>query len=380
MNLLGFTCETEKRPQLTAELFYCLDKNRTCLCRQIPGPSTMNVYIDESGIFANPNDSDAALSCVAALVIPDLYQEPVLSEYAKLSKSWRGDLDELKGKNLNEQQIDAIGRLLRRYHCFVEIAFIDMAPHSDEDIARHKKDQAGKFVEALSPEHHDSFREDVYDVKERLEELSNPLYVQAQVTTAVVANLLRHGVMYFANTIPDELGKFRWVIDAKGNSATPYEKLWRKIVAPLVQSHSLQSPVIVSNELGDFSHLEKFAFPDWPPQHLADKVHPESGGYDVRAILTQVVSFSDSKSNLGVQLADIVANGFRRAVAGNLRRSGWLNLGPLLIRRKGNAIRPIAMYIDDDALASSPSYYKHIRALNQAARPMPLRRNAIQSN
>ena len=71
----------------------------------------MNIYIDESGIFANPNSRSKALSCVGALVIPTCSIDKVLSKFADLRNGWLGSTAEIKGSKLNEEQVASVVEL-----------------------------------------------------------------------------------------------------------------------------------------------------------------------------------------------------------------------------------------------------------------------------
>ena len=72
---------------------------------------------------------------------------------------------------------------------------------------------------------------------------SYPLYVQAILTIELIANVLQKATLYYAQRKPNELGRFKWVIDAKDEAITPYEDLWSKIVLPFLESRSLSEPI-----------------------------------------------------------------------------------------------------------------------------------------
>src|SRR5688572_21539710 len=56
---------------------------------------------------------------------------------------------------------------------------------------------------------------------------------------------------------------------------------------------------------------------------------------NMKQILQESFRFSDSRDELGLQLADIVASACRRAFNGNLQRRGWEGIAQLLIKKDG---------------------------------------------
>ena len=52
-----------------------------------------------------------------------------------------------------------------------------------------------------------------------------------------------------------------------------------------------------------------------------------------RRLLTEQCTFADSLNSLGLQLADMVGSILRRALNGKLQKSGWKNVGKLVVRQ-----------------------------------------------
>jgi len=92
------------------------------------------IYIDESGIFANPSGKGKAISCVAALVMPEQYQKYIFKRFKHLKASWGFKSGEPKGSKLNEDQIAYVISIRTDYDVFVTARGIDLGTHTDEQI------------------------------------------------------------------------------------------------------------------------------------------------------------------------------------------------------------------------------------------------------
>ena len=218
----------------------------------------MFIYFDESGIFANPQGRPNAVSCVAALVIPEGIRDDLFLDFQRLAGGFGLKGKEVKGKNLTEAQIDRVIGLLLKYDTVAEIFAIDIGLHTDGAIEQHKLSQGQKLVANLTDAHPPSFQEDVYRLKESLEALPNQLYVQAVLLVQAVSEILQTATLYYGLRLPTELGNFYWVFDAKDQQITPFEELWLTIVAPLVESGSSSKPFALLNEGIDYSFFEKY--------------------------------------------------------------------------------------------------------------------------
>ncbi len=352
---------------------------RVVLCRLVPPthllcgfPRIVFIYFDESGIFANPQGRDQAVSCVVALAVPERRRRRLFLEFRRLKSKWNAP-GEIKGSKLSEGQVASVIELLLRHEAVAEILAIDMAFHDDSGVTSHKMEQARRLVANLSDEHTDTLIAQVYELKERLESLSSQLYVQSVLTTEAVGAVLQTSTLYYSLRFPAELGSFRWVFDAKGHRLTPAEELWQTIVLPLVESRSLSKPLISISDNGDYTHFERYALQeDAPPSRLADKVDLDDGvfhGVDLTSVFRDR-AFLDSKSNLGLQLVDIVANSFRRALTGKLQFSGWSRLGRLLISHTGGSVHFIALSQISDSDTVTVGYADVLEHINASARSL----------
>ncbi len=139
----------------------------------------MYIYIDESGIFANPSNKDKAISCVAALVMPEQYQKYIFKRFKHLKVSWGIGSGEPKGSKLSEEQIAYVISILNDYDVFVTAKGVDIGIHTDDQITTHRQGQAAKMTKHVTPKHHPNVVRELEELGERYLQLSNQLYDQS---------------------------------------------------------------------------------------------------------------------------------------------------------------------------------------------------------
>jgi hypothetical protein len=130
--------------------------------------------------------------------------------------------------------------------------------------------------------------------------------------------------------MPKELGAFNWVIDAKDSNVnkTSYEELWSTLLMPILQTNFNLGQF----EDGDYSYFSKYdvAFEDMSDFQKSLRSKNSIGATDLKKLISESLSFDDSSSIIGLQLVDIIASAFNRAMNGNLKPKGWRHLGTLM--------------------------------------------------
>ncbi|MCK4486086.1 MAG: DUF3800 domain-containing protein [Desulfobacterales bacterium] len=336
----------------------------------------MYIYIDESGIFANPNGKDTAVSCVAALVIPEPFQKYIFKSLKHLKKNWGSTREETKGSRLDERQVAQVATLLGKYDVILKACVIDMGTHSDSDIAAHKQGQAEAFTKNITPEFHPNLVRQLEELKERVRRLPDQLYVQSCVLTSLVESIIKVSTLYYCQRVPSTLASFRWVIDAKADKVTDYEQLWSTVVMPFLQSSSLTKPMICLKG-GDYSWFQRkfdMTMPT-PPNHLKPGIRSDEPVEpfhcsDVKKIMTENLSFASSEKELGLQLADIAANAIRRALQGNLQFAGWRDLGKVMVENESGKRTVTMLALHNDAVTGKVPYAPVLEYLEKQAKPM----------
>jgi hypothetical protein len=165
--------------------------------------------------------------------------------------------------------------------------------------------------------------------------------------TDLVRKVIDHASVHFAVQNPPELGAFRWFIDAKDKTKTAYEVTGELMAAGLIQSKGIEKPGVAVVE-GDYSFFKR-SFEIQPHQWPAHVPKPHSTrpfergmAWNLGKVLYESLSFPDSKNCSGLQLADILASTFRRALMGRLQPSGYQHLG-LLMRKLGSG--PVELHL-----------------------------------
>lgn len=296
----------------------------------------MHIYIDEAGSFTTFPESHSSISCVAALIVPESVHDTLFTEFETRVRRLGFTNAEIKGRLLSEPYFDeSIRAVYNTQRAFLRIAAIDMGLHTVSMIEEHKKRQAERLREQMDDRFSPALVKQVYGLASQIEELVPQLYVESVLLTRLIASVIQTGTLLFSQVESASLGRFSWRVDAKDRRVTKYEELWRTLILPFLQSETLRSPMIFLSE-GNYSHFAPFENPDLPvaPDHLRAAVACPNeifSTFSVSRIMTDL-QFVDSSSSLGLQLADVLANCFRRASNQHLQRQGWENLGRIIAR------------------------------------------------
>jgi hypothetical protein len=334
----------------------------------------MYVYVDESGTFTAPRSAHR-VSAVAAVVIPESQRRSLVRSLARVMPASRSDSSsERKGSSLSETEASAILGVAGSYNVVAEICAIDTGLQSEESIKAFQQAQAERMIAGLTPEHAPAWWSWSHNLRAATLKLPTQLFVQSMLTMTLLSNLLETATIFCALRMPRELARFRWRIDAKDRSITPYEKLWTETIMPMAQSKSMREPIITLSE-GNYAHMERFSVArEDAPQKLQEHMEltGRPGGFDLRKIFQEDLQFVDSRNDVGVRLADVVASVFTRAVNGAIGEAGWRPLSRLMVRSARGPI--MVVRLDDDSASNSTPvvvpYGRVIRTLNEGARDL----------
>ena len=333
----------------------------------------MNIYIDESGVFVCPDDStQPSISAVGALVVPQRTEDAMLAQFVRLKRKWGVAADEeIKGSSLNEKQVHDAITIVRRNEGTFDATVIDMSIENSEGITEHKLQQANLLTASLTDEYKPQLVQSIEEAADQLRESADQLYVQSVCANELIWRVIQNVTLHYALYGPEELGAFRWRIDAKDKVLTAYEDLWSKLIGGSLQSKAARSPFISVNE-GDYSHFERFhgTHPK-TPDYLVDLVgeHEPFHFLEISTLWSEDRAFVDSKDELGVQLADILVTSLRRAMSGTLRARGWSALPSLMFKAKrGEQVPQMASLTYTGA--ASPKYAGVFHLCAKYAKPV----------
>jgi uncharacterized protein DUF3800 len=337
----------------------------------------MHIYIDESGIFRNPANKANIASVVAALAVPTSKKKELFKQFRALTHEWRDENGEVKGSNLNEAEIALVISLLQKFDVILELVIIDLGLHTEDEITEYKQIQADKMTEHITDDHHPDVVKRINEIQAVFRSMSNQLFIQAMLMFRIVPRVLLHVIWYYARRIPQELQWFYWMVDAKEQTKTAYEDAWSTSLFPVMAGQSAQNPIVLV-EGGDYSYFEKF---EERGTDAIRKIEQEKGmeeGELAAIKLGEVIGahfeFQDSRYNVGLQIADILANAVQRALNGKLRVTGWGEIGRLMMRREPNPVQFIQIKPDvapggERRTVKSP-FYAVLRLIRAKSKPL----------
>lgn len=310
----------------------------------------MHIFIDESGSFSGVGHEGSAVSAVGALILDDAFMPKLFRRYERLRINLpKNKAGEVKGSKLDEKQVAAVVDLLRRNGAVFRPAFIDMADHVTDDIAKHRAKRIESLSANLSKDHQPELRAGIAKLQKRMAAFPDPLYVQMVLTIDLLLHVMEEMVNYHAQRNPKALEIFHWVIDAKHpNQVTDWEDWWSTTVVIWLQAISLARPGEFFPE-GDYRYFERFRFRELPA-YVAEEVRrlgvKSTQGIDLNLMFKESFRFS-SAIEPGLELVDIVTNALRRAMVGNLKEAGWLPLRSLMIHRPDLYVWPCSLLTEE---------------------------------
>lgn len=300
----------------------------------------MHIFIDESGTFSGYHDR--SISVVGALAIPDGKLEFIKRKYAKIRTRLPTEGGEVKGRLLNERQVDEVVTLLARNDAIFEITAIDLGFQTEAEIVARKQAHADEMLARVT-RFVESERPSVEKASRQIMATSLPLYLQSILTFETLHGIINHVPLYFAQRQPHELGRFAWIVDGKDpTKVTNWEMWWSWYAHGALATMSKRRPQPMM-EGADFSHYRRFS-------GRTMQGGKEETGTDLRLLLADL-RFSSSVEP-GLEFVDIVVNATRRALLGNLGEAGWHSIPRLMIHRN-------EPYIQFILLAEGPDVFRN---------------------
>lgn len=297
----------------------------------------MHIFIDESGTFSLSQKSES-VSVVGALVLPT----GKMPYFEKLYRNLRRDLPvegrEVKGRKLSEQHVSAVVGLVHRCGGLLETVAIDVGDHEEQGLQDHKRGQELGITNRLPANARPEFVAQVMAFRAQLEVMPLQLYVQAQCMVVLMANVLDIATSYYALRTPNELARFHWTIDAKGEEVeTNWERWWKEAVLPLVEARTIDSPGTLIRG-GNYDALSRFQISRDEAEQKHSDFGADADAFDLRLLLREDLRFS-REPEFGLEVADILTNAIRRSLSGNLQISGWDPIRSIMVNRRGGCLR-----------------------------------------
>ncbi|WP_427183768.1 DUF3800 domain-containing protein [Bordetella bronchialis] len=334
----------------------------------------MYIFVDESGTFAF-TDKENAWCTVAGYVLPESGRRRLDSLLSDLRLK-HGAGREVKLGTLPES---AFIKFLIDLEKLGGIAFavaVDISLHRREQIQRHQLMQVEKIRQNIDKMLYEEGRRAIAEFAEEIIGLPPQLYTQLVLQVELVHTVLKLAPLYFVQREPVSLANFRWRIDQKDRLPNRYEKVFRKILPGLLQTKSLQDPMIFL-EGEDYRYFKRFEYkPGTAPTYLnelygLDVDTSDGNSVNVGLMINDDFSYVDSKQYSGVQVADLIASGVRRALRSQFDSpttvASALGLNLLQAARGETVIRLLSL--DQTGIADEKASAV-VRLMGKYARPM----------
>ena len=336
----------------------------------------MYIFVDESGSFVPPRSGHAnAWNSIAAFVLREGHRSRMSAALATLKRetSWPASR-ELKLRDIGEPTYFRFLARLARLDGVLFAVLTDMATNGINATQRHQRNQAANIVKHAEKMLYETGRAALHQLSDQVNGLSAQLYVQLQCQVELVDLIVRSASLYFAQRHPRTLRHFRWRIDQKNATRTKYERSFFALTPALLQSRSLADPWVML-EGADYSGFDRFDFPAGEePTYLRDAYGIDTGPeplMNLGKLFRESFEFVDSQQSPGVQVADLLAAGLRRALRGgfddNARASRLLGAMMVQAERRRPPVRLLTLSSERVLTGDARSL---VAAMTRHARPM----------
>jgi len=183
------------------------------------------------------------------------------------------------------------------------------------DIRLHQKEQASKIRANVPRMFYEEGKQGVRLLADQLDDLSPQLYVQLHCQVNMIFDIIGRALLYFVQRDPITLRRFKWRIDQKNTSKTVFEDAFERVAPPLLQSRSLEKPLIML-EGANYRALAPFEYKKGEvPSYLTEATGIEiEHGLNIGKVLRKDCAFEDSQNSEGIQIVDLLASGIRRCL------------------------------------------------------------------
>lgn len=335
----------------------------------------MYIFIDESGSFAKATKGDS-WNVVAAYMTPEAEIARMENALSELKRTAGVDQDkEIKLRDLSELQYATLLVGLSRLEGVLFAAATDASQSNVSDILQHRNNQAESITKHVHLMQHEGGRQALLKLSDKVQRLSPQLYIQLQCQVMLMYSVVRSGVLYFVQRRPEELGSFRWRIDQKHERRTEYEIVFQAITPALLQSISLEKPMMLLNG-ADYSAFKRFDFAEGEaPDYLKTTYGMDidiSNTTNIGKLVHEDIRFVDSRQEVGIQVADLLASGMRRCL-----RMGFQNnvgiariLGELLVQGEMQSPPLQLLGFTEDDVATSRETTRLVQNMSVCSRAM----------
>lgn len=342
----------------------------------------MRIFIDESGTFTfTPNHN--AWSALGAVVILDEAMgatESVLQQFKV--ENGVSPHDELKlGKVRDEMSYFRLLNRLASLNCTLYALATDAHLNTPKAVGLHKEGSVQGLLRHIDCLVHQTLRDDILNISNQVFRLSDQLYIQFICQIKLMHYVVTQAMTYYAQHKPESLGSFIWRVDQKDpERKTEFEDVFEKLSPPYLQSMSITDPLPMVEGF-DYSHMARYNFSETEkPTYLKEHYNLDIDLHnvlDIKKLIREDIQFVDSKTDFGIQLADLLTAGLRRCLRkefkDNLRAAAFL--GRLMVNR-GRAQQPVLLLSLGEETPLEKNTEKLINMMTRQQRPM-IRRQPV---
>lgn len=332
----------------------------------------MFIFVDESGSFA-PSLSAGSWCVVAAYVVPEIDRRKVEQVLGSLKRRLAyAYSDEVKLKHVPEPELKRFLRELGALESTLFVSAIDLGKEDAGRVGGHQADQVARIRVNRTQMLYEEGRALIDDLSGRVERLSPQLYTQMVAQIDLLDQVFRATPLFYAQRVPATLASFRWRMDEKNAARPVFEQTLTHMAPALIQAKSLREPGIFVHEF-NYSHFEKNFrnAPEDVPAYLQEAaVHTIRSSVNLAAVMRDL-AFVRSHDVLGVQVADLLASAWRRALRGEFVDDDEVAmlLGRLTVQREASS-PPVHLISFATDQVERGSAYRAVSIARRSARAM----------
>lgn len=224
---------------------------------------------------------------------------------------------EVKLRDLTEIQYFKFLAALIKLNGIAFAAATDMGLNTEEALLQHRNIQADKVIEHLEKMKYQSMRDALTKASAELRSLPINLYAQLVFQTTLFHEILTKSTLYYVQRFPQTLRDIRWRVDQKDVVITGYEKIFRNLLPSFLQTKSMREPLLML-EGADYSYMSQYEWAEGEAPTFLSREYglPQAEGFNLGKMISNF-EFVDSKKVIGIQVADLLASGFRRLLKGD---------------------------------------------------------------
>ncbi len=275
----------------------------------------MIIAVDESGSFVSTNTKNS-WCVVAAYVFSERAKHRSYATLRKLKKT-TGVLEykEVKLRNISERDYFQFLSDLSKQNGVLFAVATDSYLNTHDVLVRHRTMQANKIRKNASKMIYDEGKNSILILSEEINSLSPQLYVQLQCQVMLFSDILHRAILYYVQRDPYTLRRYKWRIDQKNATKTTYERVFERILCPMLQNISFRKPMLFLKD-ADYSYMKSFFYSkDDVPEYVKNAYGKDlTPCVDIGKIIRSNLEFCDSEEDPAVQIADLLASGIRRCL------------------------------------------------------------------